>query len=350
MRRRPERRRRQRRRGPDAARAGPRGRAATLELWPGDDDRSCCSPTAVARAPAPSPTRSACAHDVVDERERASRAPSSSRSSPPTSTVRRPTPASPAIPGAWRALGGLADGPARRTSPRATTRASCAAGAARDVSWLAAVDAGKDQSYMLWRVSGPASSTRLLLPLGETDQARGARRRRARPACRSPAAREPGGVLRPRRLSGVPRGARRRAARGADRRPPTAACSARHGGALALHHRPAARPGRLERRAALRARAARGRERGRRRAARDGCRSSGRACATSSTTTSAGGRRADRPAALPVGRRRASRVHGGLRRPPVAGALRVRWRRPSSRSAPARRPSSTAATWSSAAA
>lgn len=140
-------------------------RAATLELWHSDDERSCCSPAAVRRAGAVA-ARLGVPHDVVCEREAFA------------ATVVEPfaaayidgeTPNPCVACNPWRTarLARLAD--AAGATHVATGHYARVVRRAGRTFVARGRDAGKDQSYMLWRVSGPVLD-RLLLPLGDLDK------------------------------------------------------------------------------------------------------------------------------------------------------------------------------------
>lgn len=152
---------------------GRRVEAAIVELWPGDDPRSCCGPTAVARARAAAGAAGVRLH-VLDERARFARAV--------------------VEPFVQAYLGGETPNPCVRCNPerlaalldlaeaRGLTRVATGhyarlvtrdgapwqPGSGKGAPFLArAVDRGKDQSYMLAAVP-PELLARLEFPLGET--------------------------------------------------------------------------------------------------------------------------------------------------------------------------------------
>jgi tRNA-uridine 2-sulfurtransferase len=140
-------------------------RAATLELWPSDDERGCCSPAAVRRAHAVA-ARLGVPHDVVSERE----AFTATVIEPFTAAYLEGETPNPCIAcNPWRTarLARLAD--AAGAEHVATGHYARIVRRAGRAFVARGRDAAKDQSYMLWRVSGPVLD-RLLLPLGELDK------------------------------------------------------------------------------------------------------------------------------------------------------------------------------------
>ena len=350
--------------------------AAIVKLWPGDDPRSCCGPTAIARAQAVAGAFGVRLH-VLDQQARFAR----TVVEPFVAAYlagETPNPCVACNPERLAALVGLADelGLARVATghyARLVTRdgESWPAGVGEDDGedagepYLArAVDRAKDQSYMLAAVPA-ALLARLEFPLGglTKPEVRAAAREAGLAAADEPESQEVCFALEG--YQDVPRGARREGAEGADRRPPRPRARGARG-PLALHDRPAPRPRRVGRRAALRARAPRGGERDRRRRRRRPRRRRGRrarnrdrigvdapsrarlhprrAVAPAGRVRDAG-MPADGAAPLPLRRRPSRRCPSSrrcLRGPPGAASCSCAWRRPSPRRHPVRSRSSTA--------
>jgi len=143
--------------------AGYQVRGATLRLWPGDDDRSCCSPAAVARARDTAHALGAPHYTVNDEAR--------FEAAVVTPFVdaylagETPNPCIDCNPGRLARLVELAD---RFGAGWVATGhyARVVRGADGDPRVARGYDRDKDQSYMLWRVP-TETLERLLLPLGE---------------------------------------------------------------------------------------------------------------------------------------------------------------------------------------
>ena len=153
---------------------GRRVEAAIVKLWPGDDPRSCCGPTAIARAQAAADAFRVRLH-VLDEEARFARAVVE----PFVAAYlagETPNPCVRCNPERLAALVGLADelGLARVATghyARLVTREGKPWDGAGEEPFLArAVDGVKDQSYMLAAVP-PALLARLEFPLGDMTKA-----------------------------------------------------------------------------------------------------------------------------------------------------------------------------------
>ncbi len=206
--------------------AGYEVRAATVKLWPGDDERSCCSPAAVARA---RDSAHAIGRAALQRERRAAlcRRRGRRRSSPRYLAGETPNPCVECNPGRLARLVELADRfGAAWVATGHYARVVRAAGEPRVARGR---DRAKDQSYMLWRVP-PETLERLLLPLGELTKPEVRERARRRGAAAGRPARQSGGLLRPRRPSRVPGGARRARARPARSSIATGRVLGRHGG------------------------------------------------------------------------------------------------------------------------
>ena len=160
--------------------AGYHVRAATVKLWPGDDERSCCSPAAILRARESAHALGAPHFSVNDEPRFAAEVVAPFVEAYLAGET--PNPCAACNPGRLERLVALAD--------RFGARWIATGHYARvvNVDGVAHVargrDRAKDQSYMLWRVP-PATLERLLLPLGELGKS--AVRERARRAGLPPA-------------------------------------------------------------------------------------------------------------------------------------------------------------------
>ena len=142
--------------------AGYQVRAATLKLWPGDDERSCCSPAAVARARESAHAIGSPHFSVNDEPRFEAEVVAPFVDSYLAGET--PNPCIACNPGRLRRLVLLADRfGAAWVATGHYARVVRVAGAARIARGR---DRDKDQSYMLWRVP-PETLERLLLPLGE---------------------------------------------------------------------------------------------------------------------------------------------------------------------------------------
>ena len=195
---------------------------ATVRLWPGDDRRSCCSPGALQRAAQTAEWLGLPLHFVDREAEFAAEVVEPFVAAYLAGET--PNPCVSCNPGRLAALVGLAD---------ELGLARVATGHYARLVWrdgepfvARAADRAKDQSYMLWAVP-PEVLARLEFPLGRVDQGRDARGRGGRRTAVAGRAREPGGLLRRRRLPAVPRGARRRSRGPGRSSTATGACSAR---------------------------------------------------------------------------------------------------------------------------
>jgi tRNA-uridine 2-sulfurtransferase len=137
-------------------------RAATVKLWPGDDERSCCSAPAVARARDSAHAIGAPHYCVNDEPRFAAGVVAPFVDGYLAGET--PNPCIECNPGRFERLLALADhfGAAWVATGHYAriVRAADGAHVARGL------DRAKDQSYMLWRVP-PETLERLLLPLGE---------------------------------------------------------------------------------------------------------------------------------------------------------------------------------------
>jgi tRNA-uridine 2-sulfurtransferase len=142
--------------------AGHRVRGATLELSDADDPRSCCSPTAVRRAGVVAGILGV-PHDVVDARGAFASAVVEGFVASYLSGE-TPNPCVDCNPWRFGRLGALAD--AARAARVATGHYARVVRRGGRAFVARGVDAGKDQSYMLWRVGG-ALLDRVELPLGE---------------------------------------------------------------------------------------------------------------------------------------------------------------------------------------
>ena len=156
------------------AAAGRRVEAAIAKLWPGDDPRSCCGPTAIARAQAAADAFGVRLH-VLDEQARFAR----TVVEPFVAAYlagETPNPCVRCNPERLAALVGLADerGLARLATghyARLVTRAGEPWDGGGEEPYLArAVDRAKDQSYMLAAVP-PTLLARLEFPLGDMTKA-----------------------------------------------------------------------------------------------------------------------------------------------------------------------------------
>ncbi len=145
------------------AAAGGRVEAAIVELWPGDDPRSCCGPTAIDRARAVADACGVRLH-VLDDRARFARAVVE----PFVAAYlagETPNPCVRCNPERLAALADLAD--ERRLARVATGHYARLVTAEEGAPFLArAADRAKDQSYMLAAVP-PGLLARLVFPLGE---------------------------------------------------------------------------------------------------------------------------------------------------------------------------------------
>ena len=142
--------------------AGYEVRAATVKLWPGDDQRSCCSPAAVARARDSAHAIGAPHFSVNDEPRFAADVVAPFVASYLAGET--PNPCVECNPGRLARLVALADrlGAAWVATGHYARLVRCE-GAPRIARGR---DRAKDQSYMLWRVP-PETLERLILPLGE---------------------------------------------------------------------------------------------------------------------------------------------------------------------------------------
>ncbi len=142
--------------------AGYQVRAATLKLWPEDDERSCCSPAALARARESAHAIGSPHFSVNDEPRFEAEVVSPFVASYLAGET--PNPCIECNPGRLQRLLLLADHfGAAWVATGHYARVVRVAGAARVARGR---DRDKDQSYMLWRVP-PETLERLLLPLGE---------------------------------------------------------------------------------------------------------------------------------------------------------------------------------------
>ena len=142
--------------------AGYRVRAATIKLWPSDDERSCCSPAAVARARESAHAIGAPHFSVNDEPRFAADVVAPFVSSYLSGET--PNPCIECNPGRLARLVELADRfGAAWVATGHYARVVRVAGAPHVARGR---DRAKDQSYMLWRVP-PETLERLVLPLGE---------------------------------------------------------------------------------------------------------------------------------------------------------------------------------------
>ena len=160
--------------------AGYRVRAATVKLWPNDDQRSCCSPEAVARARDTAHAMGAPHFSVNDEARFATDVVAPFVASYLAGET--PNPCVECNPGRLARLVELADRfGAAWVATGHYARVVRVAGEPRIARGR---DRAKDQSYMLWRVP-PETLERLLLPLGELTKPEV--RERARSAALPPA-------------------------------------------------------------------------------------------------------------------------------------------------------------------
>jgi tRNA-uridine 2-sulfurtransferase len=150
-------------------------RAATLKLWPGDDERSCCSPAAVVRARESAHAIGSPHFSVNDEPRFEAEVVAPFVGAYLAGET--PNPCIACNPGRLKRLVSLADRfGAAWVATGHYARVVRVAGEPRIARGR---DRDKDQSYMLWRVP-PETLERLLLPLGElTKPAVRARARRA---------------------------------------------------------------------------------------------------------------------------------------------------------------------------
>jgi tRNA-uridine 2-sulfurtransferase len=137
-------------------------RAATVKLWPGDDERSCCSAPAVARARDSAHAIGAPHYCINDEPRFAAGVVAPFVSGYLAGET--PNPCIECNPGRFERLLAVADHfGAAWIATGHYARVVRDAGGARVAR---GVDRHKDQSYMLWRVP-QATLDRLVLPLGE---------------------------------------------------------------------------------------------------------------------------------------------------------------------------------------
>lgn len=137
-------------------------RAATVKLWPGDDERSCCSPPAVARARESAHAIGAPHYCINDEPRFAADVVAPFVASYLAGET--PNPCIECNPGRFERLLALADHfGAAFIATGHYARIVREAGEPRIARGR---DRLKDQSYMLWRVP-PETLERLVLPLGE---------------------------------------------------------------------------------------------------------------------------------------------------------------------------------------
>ena len=142
--------------------AGYRVRGATIKLWPGDDERSCCSPAAVTRARESAHAIGAPHYSVSDESRFAADVVEPFVAG--YLAGKTPNPCVACNPGRLARLVALADRfGARWVATGHYARVVLVAGERRVARGR---DRAKDQSYMLWRVP-PETLERLVLPLGE---------------------------------------------------------------------------------------------------------------------------------------------------------------------------------------
>ena len=142
--------------------AGYHVRAATVKLWPGDDERSCCSPAAILRARESAHALGAPHFSVNDEPRFAAEVVAPFVAAYLAGET--PNPCAACNPGRLERLVALADRfGARWVATGHYARVVTVDGVAHVARGR---DGAKDQSYMLWRVP-PATLERLLLPLGE---------------------------------------------------------------------------------------------------------------------------------------------------------------------------------------
>jgi tRNA-uridine 2-sulfurtransferase len=155
-------------------------RAATIKLWPSDDERSCCSPAAVARARESAHAIGAPHFSVNDEPRFAADVVAPFVAAYVSGET--PNPCVECNPGRLARLVELADRfGAAWVATGHYARVVRVAGEPRVARGR---DRAKDQSYMLWRVP-PETLERLLLPRGELTKP--AVRERARRAALPPA-------------------------------------------------------------------------------------------------------------------------------------------------------------------
>lgn len=142
--------------------AGYAVRAATVKLWPGDDERSCCSPAAVARARESAHAVGVPHFSVNDEARFAADVVAPFVASYLAGET--PNPCVECNPGRLARLVALAD--FFGAAWVATGHYARVVRVAGEPHIARGRDRAKDQSYMLWRVP-PETLDRLLLPLGD---------------------------------------------------------------------------------------------------------------------------------------------------------------------------------------
>jgi tRNA-specific 2-thiouridylase len=142
--------------------AGYEVRAATVKLWPGDDERSCCSPAAVARARESAHAIGAPHFSVNDEPRFAADVVAPFVASYVSGET--PNPCVECNPGRLARLVELAD--RFGAAWVATGHYARVVRVDGEPHIARGRDRAKDQSYMLWRVP-PETLERLVLPLGE---------------------------------------------------------------------------------------------------------------------------------------------------------------------------------------
>ncbi len=142
--------------------AGYEVRAATVKLWPSDDQRSCCSPAAVARARESAHAIGAPHFSLNDESRFAADVVAPFVASYLAGET--PNPCVECNPGRLARLVELAD--RFGAAWIATGHYARIVREAGEPRIARGRDRGKDQSYMLWRVP-PETLERLLLPLGD---------------------------------------------------------------------------------------------------------------------------------------------------------------------------------------
>jgi tRNA-specific 2-thiouridylase len=167
--------------------AGHEVRGATLELWPGDGERSCCSPAATRRALAVA-GHLRIPHDVVDEH----RGFATAVVDPFVASYlggQTPNPCVDCNP--WRLARLVALAEAAGAAHVATGHYARLVRRAGRLALARGADRSKDQSYMLWRVTEPVLE-RLLLPLGEStkEEVRSRARRAGLPVAAAPESQE----------------------------------------------------------------------------------------------------------------------------------------------------------------
>jgi len=146
--------------------AGYHVRAATVKLWPGDDERSCCSPAAIVRARDSAHAIGAPHFSLNDEPRFAAEVVEPFVAAYLAGET--PNPCVACNPGRLERLVRLADRfGARWVATGHYARVVTVDGVAHVARGR---DRAKDQSYMLWRVP-PETLERLLLPLGELTKA-----------------------------------------------------------------------------------------------------------------------------------------------------------------------------------